>query len=67
MLRYPYFETPEPLRFDLPGTYADENADVGHVTTYEWNHGLGETVHALPEGSERLPLMYSLGGQQPIG
>ncbi|MFQ5696893.1 MAG: class I SAM-dependent methyltransferase [Myxococcota bacterium] len=95
----PYFEQPEPLRWDDPRDYADPEARLGNTITYEWNHGLGEVAtslidaglaiellheHAtcasqvlpalvhredgwweLPEGTERLPLMYSIRARRP--
>jgi SAM-dependent methyltransferase len=47
----PYFETVDPLRWDDPGTYTDNSADVplDHTTTYEWNHGIGEILTAVLE------------------
>lgn len=46
-MRYPYFETVEPLRWDEATTYTDGDVQLEHTTTYEWNHGLAETVQAL--------------------
>jgi SAM-dependent methyltransferase len=46
LVRYPYFETAEPVVDDDPTTYAGPGT-VRHSRTYEWNHGLGETVSAL--------------------
>jgi SAM-dependent methyltransferase len=46
MVRYPYFETAEPVADDDPSTYAGPGR-VRHARTYEWNHGLGEVVTAL--------------------
>ncbi len=46
LVRYPYFETVEPVPDDDPSTYAGPGT-VAHARTYEWNHGLGETVTAL--------------------
>lgn len=45
-IRYPYFETIEPVADDDPGTYAGPGT-VAHARTYEWGHGLGEVVTAL--------------------
>jgi SAM-dependent methyltransferase len=47
VVRYPYFETVEPLVFDEPGTYTDPDAHIEHRTTHEWQHGIGEVVTAL--------------------
>ena len=47
VLRYPYFETAEPLVWDDPGTYVATDAVFTHTLTHEWNHGLGEIVTAV--------------------
>jgi SAM-dependent methyltransferase len=46
-LRYPYFETAEPVVEDDPGTYVDTDAPFQHSITHSWNHGLGELITAL--------------------
>jgi len=46
LVRYPYFETADPIVDDDPSTYAGPGT-VEHARTYEWNHGLGEVVAAL--------------------
>jgi len=72
---FPYFETPEPMRFDSPITYAGEGS-VEHSVTYEWNHGLGEIITALLDAGlilvgleehrtlewKMLPSMVEVGG-----
>lgn len=45
---YPYFQRDEPLIFE-DGTYVETKVQFSHNVTYEWNHGLGETVTALLE------------------
>ena len=45
-LRYPYFERPEPIRFEEPLTYTDGDP-LAEPVSYEWNHGLGEIVQAV--------------------
>jgi SAM-dependent methyltransferase len=47
VLRYPYFERPEPLVFDTDGTYVETDVSFQHTASHEWNHGLGEIVTAL--------------------
>ncbi|MDA0256858.1 MAG: class I SAM-dependent methyltransferase [Chloroflexi bacterium] len=47
-IEHPYFETAEPLRWGDPRSYAGDGV-VDASVTYEWNHGLGETVTALVE------------------
>jgi SAM-dependent methyltransferase len=44
---YPYFETPEPLEWDEPGTYVQTAVQFAHTRSHSWNHGLGEIVGAL--------------------
>ena len=44
---YPYFETPEPVVFDEPGTYVATETELQHTVSHSWNHGLGEIVTAL--------------------
>jgi len=47
-LRYPYFETIEPLTFDNDETYVDTGGvKVTDTRTHEWNHGIGEVFMAL--------------------
>jgi SAM-dependent methyltransferase len=46
-LRYPYFETPEPMIWQTDTTYVRTEARLAHTTTHEWNHGLGEIVTAV--------------------
>ena len=40
-LTYPYWEHPAPLTFEVKGSYADPDADVGDETEHSWDHGLG--------------------------
>jgi len=47
LVRYPYFETAEPLVFEDEGTYVDTDATFVHNVTHSWNHGLGEIVTSL--------------------
>ena len=46
-LGYPYFQTPEPLDMEEPGTYVDSDVEFEHNRAMSWNHGLGETLTAL--------------------
>jgi SAM-dependent methyltransferase len=46
-LGYPYFEVPEPIDEEEPGTYVDTSTEFVHNRVMAWNHGLGETVTAL--------------------
>ena len=53
-LRYPYWEHTEPLTFEVKGSYADRDADVGEHTEHGWDHGLGEIVTALIDAGLRI-------------
>ena len=53
-LRYPYWEHPEPLVFEVKGSYADPDADVGEQVEHGWDHGLGEIVTALIDAGLRI-------------
>ena len=55
---YDYFHGPEPMRWEEPGTYADEDAATEHDVTYEWNHGLGEVVTALVSRGLRIEFLH---------
>ena len=54
VLEYSYFERPEPLVFDEPGTYVETDAVFTHNLTHEWNHGLGEIITALLDAGMEL-------------
>ena len=50
---YPYFERPEPIVDDDPGTYVATDVAFTHNVSHSWNHGIGEVVTALlDEGME---------------
>jgi SAM-dependent methyltransferase len=57
VLRYPYFEQPEPVQFDVPGTYADTAIEFGHNKSRYWGHGLGEIVTAILEAGFELTML----------
>jgi SAM-dependent methyltransferase len=57
VVRYPYFEHPDPLTFPVHGSYADPEADVGDQTEHGWDHGLGEIVTALIDAGLRIDLL----------
>lgn len=47
VVEHPYFELPDPVVWDEPGTYVETDVAFTSTVTHEWNHGLGETVTAL--------------------
>ncbi len=51
---YPYFERPDPLVDDDPGTYVATDLEFTHNVTHSWNHGLGEIVTALLDAGMEL-------------
>lgn len=47
-VKYPYFQTEQPLVFDLADTYVDTDGEqLTQTRTHEWNHGIGEVFTAL--------------------
>jgi SAM-dependent methyltransferase len=47
LVKYPYFEQPEPLTWTEGGTYVDTDMTFTQNVSHEWNHGIGEIVTAL--------------------
>jgi SAM-dependent methyltransferase len=47
VVKYSYFEQPEPFTWTEGGTYVDTDVVFEHNTSHEWNHGIGEIVTAL--------------------
>lgn len=47
VVKYPYFETAEPVVFDDPGTYVATETPIEHGVTHTWNHGIADIVTAL--------------------
>ena len=54
VIGYPYFERPEPIVDDDPGTYVSTEAEFTQNITHSWNHGLGEIVTALLDAGMQL-------------
>lgn len=54
---YPYFHT-EPLEFEEPGSYADEQAATTANKTYEWTHGIAEVLTGLLDAGFTLELFH---------
>ena len=48
-VRFPYFETAEPMVFSATGSYVEIDRPLAATESHEWNHGLGEIVTALLE------------------
>ena len=45
-VKYPYFPSPEPMKFDVQGSYAAADPDF-HGVEYGWSHSIGECVTSL--------------------
>jgi SAM-dependent methyltransferase len=62
VIRYPYFETAEPIEVDEgPSTYTDgEVSGMTHTATREWNHGLGEIVQAVIDAGLVVTMLQEL-------
>lgn len=52
-ITYPYFEVDVPLEWEDDSTYAGEGT-VANAKTFEWNHGIAETLQALIECGLRI-------------
>jgi SAM-dependent methyltransferase len=68
-IRYGYFAS-EPERFEGEGTYADLEAVVENVVTYEWQHTFSDILNALAEAGLRMEEVkeypYSVYKQLPM-
>ena len=59
VLKYPYFETVEPgYVAEDAQTYTDGPLLTQAPVSYEWNHGLGETIDALLQAGLRLDFVH---------
>ncbi len=56
-VRYPYFHSGEPMRFENEGSYADGTADVRAVH-YEWTHSLSDAMNSLIEAGLRIEFVH---------
>lgn len=57
-VRWPYFPSSEPLRFEEEGTYADRQATVENRLTYTWPHPVGDVVSALIDAGLRIDFLH---------
>ncbi|MGD8966979.1 MAG: class I SAM-dependent methyltransferase [Anaerolineae bacterium] len=55
---YPYFHTPEPLRFEEEGSYAVPDTQVVHTVTYEWPHSLGDVINSLISAGLQIEFLH---------
>jgi SAM-dependent methyltransferase len=57
VVEYPYFERPDPIVFDDPGTYVETTASFQNNVTHAWNHGLGEITSSMLERGMELKML----------
>ncbi|MGH2631865.1 MAG: class I SAM-dependent methyltransferase [Tepidiformaceae bacterium] len=57
VVAYPYFETEQPSEWTTEYTYTDGPA-LKNQKTFEWNHGLGETISAVIDAGLRLDFLH---------
>jgi SAM-dependent methyltransferase len=53
-LKYPYWQHPEPITFDVKGSYADRSANTEGLIEHGWNQSLGEIVTAVASAGLRI-------------
>ncbi len=56
-MRYPYFNSDEPLQVIMEGSYANPDADI-HSTSYDWTHSMGEIINSLIEVGLRIEYVH---------
>ncbi len=56
-IQYPYFSTPEPLRFEESGSYAAPESDF-KGECYQWTHSLGQIVTSLVKAGLRIEYLH---------
>ena len=46
-IKYSYWHTQEPMRWDTDGTYVETEIKPKHSVTYEWQHTISDVLNAL--------------------
>lgn len=57
VVRYPYFHSPVPMRFEDQGSYADRTARIRSVS-HEWAHSLADIVNSLLAAGLRIEYLH---------
>jgi 2-polyprenyl-3-methyl-5-hydroxy-6-metoxy-1,4-benzoquinol methylase len=58
-IRYPYFHTREPMKFEDGCSYADpDGLHAQPFTNYQWNYSLGEVLTALIQAGLRVEFLH---------
>jgi SAM-dependent methyltransferase len=55
--RYSYFHSPQPIRCEPEGTYADKEAQVVNPT-FEWTHPLSDIINSLVSAGLRIEFLH---------
>jgi SAM-dependent methyltransferase len=58
VIKYPYFETGEPLEWKVQGSYADRSAHVAQPVSYEWIHPMADIINALIGAGLRIEFLH---------
>ncbi len=56
-VKYSYFHTLEPAKWDPEGDYADPDAVVTHGS-YEWTHNMGDIINSLITAGLRIEFLH---------
>ncbi len=56
-VKYSYFPTPEPAKWDPEGDYADPDAVVTHGS-YEWGHSMGDIINNIISSGLRIEFLH---------
>jgi ubiquinone/menaquinone biosynthesis C-methylase UbiE len=57
-IRYPYFNSGEPIRTEEDGTYADRSAKVANRLNYSWPHPTSEVITSLIEAGLQIEFFH---------
>ncbi len=57
-LAYPYWSHPEPLTFEVHGSYANTSAPTEGLVEHGWDHSLGEIVTALIDAGLHIDFLH---------
>ena len=57
-MKYPYFNTGEPLALPSTGSYADPDGSSGTFMEYSWCHSLADIVTALIDAGMTLEFVH---------
>lgn len=57
-IRYPYFRTSEPLKFEVEGSYVDRDAKIKQPVDYEWVYSLGDVINAVAGAGLKIEFLH---------